>query len=362
MSQGDLLTSDDLPTHTDMSTVDETPAATPATNGTPLKDTVVNSKVYAAAAVNTVQNHPITQNIVNGPVATSVKNQAGATASEFSDLANSRQQPSYTAANDTPLTHYHSFFYTLLSWKNKRATGLTFLSAVAFIFACRYLPILRYLLKITWMTLGVVTLAEASSKALMGSGVAGAVRPRRYYKIPKETLESSLDDLENLINFFVIEGQRIVFAENVPVTATAFFSAFLTYYLIKLLPFWGLSLFFTCVVFLGPLVYIENKEVIDAQLQHAGEVIGHQTNQIKDLTAQHTSRGFETVKQYTGTATAKAQEAIGGARQRIPSPTTAKPSIKEGDFPSAPKTEFPSTSVDYKPETETLPSAQANYA
>lgn len=66
----------------------------------------------------------------------------------------------------------------------------------------------------------VVTLAEASSKALMGSGVAGAVRPRRYYKIPKETLESSLDDLENLINFFVIEGQRIVFAENIPVTAT----------------------------------------------------------------------------------------------------------------------------------------------
>lgn len=53
----------------------------------------------------------------------------------------------------------------------------------------------------------------------MGSSVAGAVRPRRYYKIPKETLEASLDDLENLINFFVIEGQRIVFAENIPVTA-----------------------------------------------------------------------------------------------------------------------------------------------
>ncbi|KIW19472.1 hypothetical protein PV08_00044 [Exophiala spinifera] len=39
MSQGDL------PTHTDMSAVDETPAAAPATNGAPLKDTVINSKV-----------------------------------------------------------------------------------------------------------------------------------------------------------------------------------------------------------------------------------------------------------------------------------------------------------------------------
>lgn len=37
--------------------------------------------------------------------------------------------------------------------------------------------------------------------------------------IPKETLEATLDDVEQLINFFVIEIQRIVFAENIPVTA-----------------------------------------------------------------------------------------------------------------------------------------------
>ena len=33
-------------------------------------------------------------------------------------------------------------------------------------------------------------------------------------------LESTLDDVEQLINFFVIESQRVVFAENVAVTAT----------------------------------------------------------------------------------------------------------------------------------------------
>ncbi|KIV84283.1 hypothetical protein PV11_00072 [Exophiala sideris] len=375
-------TSSELPTHSDVSTFDGdisldstgntgttgttgTSGNAPKWDGQQLKDAVTQN---AAAAYDTVQNHPITQNVVNhpitqnvvnGPVATSIKNEAGATASEFSDLAGSRQQPSYTAANDTPLTHYHSFFYTLLSWKNKRATGVTFASVIVFIFACRYLPILRYLLKITWMTLGVVTLAEASSTALMGSSVAGTVRPRRYYKIPKETLESSLDDLENLINFFVIEGQRIVFAENIPVTAAAFVSAFLTYYLIKLLPFWGMSLLSTCVIFLGPLIYLENKQLIDSQLQNASNVIGHQTSQIKDLTVEHTSKGLDTVKQYTGTATAKAQELVGSAKQKIPQPATStstgsstgistgtgKAPVKENDFPSAPKTEFPASSM-----------------
>lgn len=139
-------------------------------------------------------------------------------------------------------------------------------------------------------------------------------------------------------------------------------SAFLTYYLIKVVPFWGMALIGTSVIFLGPLIYIENKELIDGQLEHAGNVIGQQTTQMKDLTAHHTSKGLESVKQYTGSATAKAQELVGTARQRIPSPTTGKapvqdrdfPSttsnapVRDHDFPSAPRSEFPSgnTNVD----------------
>ena len=61
-------------------------------------------------------------------------------------------------------------------------------------------------------------MAEVASKTIMNSSVTASIRPRKYYKIPKETLEQSLDDLEQFINFFVIETQRIVFAESVPVT------------------------------------------------------------------------------------------------------------------------------------------------
>jgi hypothetical protein len=67
-------------------------------------------------------------------------------------------------------------------------------------------------------TLIVVSLAEVAGKIALGSGFATSVRPRKYYKISKETMETSLEDIEQLINFFVIEAQRIVFAENVAVT------------------------------------------------------------------------------------------------------------------------------------------------
>jgi Reticulon len=60
----------------------------------------------------------------------------------------------------------------------------------------------------------VTALAEIMGKFVMGTGVTASFRPRRYYRVPKETLETFLDDVEQLINFFVIEFQRVLFAEN----------------------------------------------------------------------------------------------------------------------------------------------------
>lgn len=109
-------------------------------------------------------------------------------------------------------------FYRLLSWKNPRATGIAFATTVAFIFAARYLNIIRYGLKLLWVTLGLTAAAEVAGQAVFGRGMTSQFRPRQYFTIPKASLERLLDDVEQLINFFVIESQRIVFAENVYAT------------------------------------------------------------------------------------------------------------------------------------------------
>jgi hypothetical protein len=46
--------------------------------------------------------------------------QSAKTKDELSNLAASRQPPTYTAATGQQLTHYHSFFSELLSWRNPR--------------------------------------------------------------------------------------------------------------------------------------------------------------------------------------------------------------------------------------------------
>jgi hypothetical protein len=124
-------------------------------------------------------------------------------------------------------------FYRLLSWKNPRATGISFAAAVLFIFAARYLNVVRYIIKLTWIVLGITAAAEVAGQAALGKGLTSQFRPRQYFTIPKASLERLLDDVEQLINFFVIESQRIVFAENVYVTIAAFFASLISYFLIK---------------------------------------------------------------------------------------------------------------------------------
>jgi len=309
-------------------------------NGNSTIDRTKNSILDTArSAMDSVSSHPATQQaketFANGPVAQNVKAESAKTKNEFSDLANSRTTPEQPAATGQPLTHYHSMFYRLLSWKNPRATAIAFVASVLFIFAARYLSILRYIFKGIYVILGISALTEIASKSLLGNGiVSNSLRPRKYFTIPKASLERLLDDAEQFINFFVIESQRIVFAENVYVTVGAFFSAFISYFLIKFVPLWGLSLITTSVIYLAPLIYIKNKDVIDAQLQQASHLVNQQATQIKDLAATHTGNAAKTFQNYAGEYSSKAQSTINNYRGRSTSPEAI---VKKEDFPSAPK-------------------------
>jgi hypothetical protein len=61
----------------------------------------------------------------------------------------------------------------------------------------------------------VTATVEIAGQVVFKRGIASGFRPRRYYTVPKETVEAVLEDLEQLVDFFLIEFQRVLFAENV---------------------------------------------------------------------------------------------------------------------------------------------------
>lgn len=308
----------------------------------PVNTGIQNGKPAAEPLSENVKN-----TVVNGPVAESVKDQAAKTKNEFSSLSAARTTPAQPAATGQQLTHYHSFFFSLLSWENPRASAIAYVSIVLFIFGARYLDLVRYAFKFTWMTLGVTVLAEIAGKTLFNNGFTTQIRPKKYYVLPKETIDAMIGDVHELINFFVIEAQRIVFAENVYASAAAFLGAFISYFLVKIVPLWGMCLIATSALFLIPLVYTSNQELIDHHVKNATEIVSQQTAQVKSLASHHASVAAETTKQFASEYTAKAQEMIGRRSSASPPATTPTttiktepPAYKPSDFPAAPKQEL----------------------
>lgn len=286
----------------------------------------------ATNGVHGDHSEPSNGNIItNGAVAKAVKTELSKTSQELKNLAASRKGPVKSAANGQALTNYHSYFASLLEWENPRASAIAYASIVTFIFAVRYLDILRWGFKLTWIALGITVAAEGAGKLVMGNGLMSQFRPRQYRTIPRETLEAMIGDVHELINFFVIEAQRILFAENLAASACAFFGTFVSYFLVKVVPVWGLALISTTMMFFVPLVYKSNQELIDAQIQQASDVVNAQTAQLREIAGKHTTQAAELTKQYMGDYTVKAQEMLRG-----------KTPVKESDFPAAPKDEIKS--------------------
>jgi len=300
-------------------------AGSPPANGGSILET---TKANAAAAY---------ESVASGPVAQNVKDHTARASSELNNLAASRKTPVNPAATGQPLTHYHSFFHELFSWNNPRASAIALVSIVSLIFAARYIDFPRYGLKLAWMALGVTVTAEAAGQFILSKGLVSQVRPRQYYTVSREAVEGWVGDVYELLNFLVIESQRILFVENLAVSAAAAVVAFVTYQLTKIVPYWGLAVIGTVVSFIAPLIYVTNQELIDSYLKSASDVVEAQTAQVRNVAQQQVDQVATLGKQYAGDYTGKVQDMLRGSNNKAP---TAQP-----QFPSPP-TENPEKAID----------------
>ncbi|EXV05015.1 reticulon domain protein [Metarhizium robertsii] len=293
--------------------------------------------------------------VTNGPVAQNVKDQNAKTQAEFSNLAASRKTPTTPAATGQPLTHYHSLFSELLSWKNPRASAIAYASIVSFIFAVRYLDVIRWGLKLSFMALAITVAAEVTGKVVLSHGLATQMRPRHYWTVSRATVDGMIGDVHELINFFVIEAQRILFVENVGASAAAGIAAFISYHLVKLVPYWGLAIIATTVAFFVPLVYTSNQELIDQHLKNASDAISAQTAQVRSVAQKQADQLTTMGKQYAGDYTGKVQEMLRGRGAPAPSGPPKQPTLvapaKKPEFPTPP-TEEPKSTKTAEPEGE----------
>lgn len=119
-------------------------------------------------------------------------------------------------------------------------------------------------------------------------------------------------------------------------------TAFLSYHLVKLVPYWGLAVIGTTLAFILPLVYTTNQELIDQHLKSASDVINAQTAQVQGVVQKQAENVTSMTKQYAGDYTGKVQEMLGVKGGAGSAPTTetigkdAEYVPKDSSFPTAP--------------------------
>lgn len=133
-------------------------------------------------------------------------------------------------------------------------------------------------------------------------------------------------------------------------------AAFLSFFLVKLVPYWGLAVIGTTVAFFVPLVYTTNQELIDQHLKSASDVINAQTAQVQGVVQQQAEHVSSLTKQYAGDYTGKVQEMLRGKGAETAPTDNAKTQPeyvpKESAFPTAPVDEPVKVA---EPEVPTVP-------
>jgi hypothetical protein len=118
-----------------------------------------------------------------------------------------------------------------LQWEDPTRTLSVYISALSILFGAHYLPLTQVALKVGVTTLGgmqspsdmtfetnsylsVVSVTEFASRTFAANSLSARLRPKEYKKIPESTLNATLKDIHDLIQYAVVQAQRIVYGQD----------------------------------------------------------------------------------------------------------------------------------------------------
>jgi hypothetical protein len=185
-----------------------------------------------------------------------------------------------------------------VTWKFPRASAIAFFLIVSGILASQFVNFSRFVFRILWLSFASTATIEAISKLVTGRGIVrynssmisgltySGLKPHQYYQVNKNTFDVLFSEIANVSNFFVLEFQRLLFAEKTAHTAVAFVISYLAYKLVRYIPLWGLTLVGATMAFTLPPLYLRNQEVIDQHIAHAQNMAAEQANYARNMAGE----------------------------------------------------------------------------
>jgi len=144
--------------------------------------------------------------------------------------------------------------YKYLSWEDPVRTLGSYLGLLSLLAGVHYLPLTQLALKSGAVTLGVISLTEFAGRVFGPNTFLAHLRPKEYKTIPESTLNATLKDIHDLIQYAAVQVQRIILGQDLDKTFAAFIGFTALYWLIKIISPFGLAVLGLTSLYIAPLV------------------------------------------------------------------------------------------------------------
>ncbi|KAL4731255.1 hypothetical protein ACLX1H_000219 [Fusarium chlamydosporum] len=144
--------------------------------------------------------------------------------------------------------------YKYISWEDPARTIGSYFAALGFLLAVHHLRLTQLALKASAIGLGVMSLAEFAGRSFGPNNFVSRMRPKQYKTVPESTLNATLKDVHDLIQYAVVQAQKVIFAEDLEKTFAAFAITTSLYFLIQFMTPFGIAILALTTVYIIPLV------------------------------------------------------------------------------------------------------------
>ncbi|KAK2470453.1 hypothetical protein H9L39_18070 [Fusarium oxysporum f. sp. albedinis] len=213
-------------------------------------------------------------------------------------------------ANTCDITAHQDSLYKYISWEDRIRTLGSFIGALSILFGAHYLPITQLALKAGAVTFGVMSVTEFASQSFGPNTFLSRLRPKEYKKIPETTLNATLKDIHDFVQYAVVQIQRIIFAQDLDRTFAAFLGLTTMYWLIKAIPPFGLAVLGLTSIYVAPLITSPRGR----EVAHDGMV---RAEELTNAAAEKGNTLVQGGKAKAADLSSKAQETAGGMRRHI---------------------------------------------
>jgi len=184
--------------------------------------------------------------------------------------------------------------YKYINWEDPVRTFGSYMGLLVLLCGAHYLQLTQWALKLGATGLGVVSLVSFVSRST-NSHFLDRLQPEEYKQVPESSLNATLKDIHDLVQYAVVQAQRIIYGKDLDKTFYAFISLTTLYWLNQIVSPFGLAVLGLSTVYVAPLVTSpRGREVAhDAKLR-AQDIASATTENAKALAKDGKTKAQET--------------------------------------------------------------------